>query len=115
MSSFCQRYTDLSSAEGFRLIKEWEKTVRGRELTRRHAKGIEIHQVILKVPDPMQSLTEMAAAAANEDPNGFGYWVRRIKEALTKNVDYMIEAGRLLIQAKSLLPHGEWLRLFEEG
>ena len=41
-------------------------------------------------------------------------WADRISTQVGKSVEALIEVGRLLVQAKADLPHGEWGRLFSE-
>lgn len=41
-------------------------------------------------------------------------WAQKIKSQQAKSVESIVEVGRLLIQAKSDLPFGEWGRLFSE-
>jgi hypothetical protein len=41
-------------------------------------------------------------------------WADRIRTQLGRNVEAIIEVGRLLVKAKADLPHGEWGRLFDD-
>lgn len=42
------------------------------------------------------------------------YWAPRISAQLRRSVESIIEAGRLLIEAKAACEHGEFLRLFND-
>lgn len=46
---------------------------------------------------------------------GAEQWADRITTQLSKSVESIIATGRLLIQAKRALPHGEWGRMFKDG
>lgn len=41
-------------------------------------------------------------------------WANQICSQLSKSAEAIIATGRLLVKAKDDLPHGEWLRMFEE-
>ncbi len=41
-------------------------------------------------------------------------WANRISTELGKTVEAILDVGRLLVQAKADLDHGEWGRMFEE-
>jgi|SRR5579862_1966045 len=41
-------------------------------------------------------------------------WASRINEQTQKSVEAILDIGRMLIQAKAELPHGEWGRLFAD-
>lgn len=42
-------------------------------------------------------------------------WAERICTQLGKTVEAIFGVGRLLVESKADLPHGEWLRMFDEG
>jgi hypothetical protein len=42
-------------------------------------------------------------------------WAKAIRRQMGKSVEAVLETGRLLMQAKADLTHGEWCRLFEAG
>jgi DUF3102 family protein len=45
--------------------------------------------------------------------SGAERWADRICSQLGKSVEAIIEVGRLLVKAKTELPHGEWKRMFD--
>jgi hypothetical protein len=42
-------------------------------------------------------------------------WAGKIKAQIGKSVESIIGIGRMLIEAKAQLPHGEWGRMFDDG
>ena len=63
----------------------------------------------------MKRKSDRKTPTDNQAENKANYWLEKILSSLQRSVDYVMEAGQYLIQAKEALKHGEWLKLFEDG
>jgi hypothetical protein len=60
--------------------------------------------MILRIDPPIAALSHTAQASLIEAP---AEWTSRIAAAWQKGVEAILETGRLLIEAKAALKHGE--------
>ena len=51
---------------------------------------------------------------AYSDTNSTGIWLERISATWRKSVEAIVETGRLLVEAKAAVSHGEWGDLIEQ-
>ncbi len=79
-------------------------TVQRRESRRQRAR---VAVVDLHSPEMLETVTDaLMVPDASE-------WARRIRASLEKSVEAILETGRLLVEAKAALPHGQFEKMVE--